>query len=324
MRLLETLYKDTMSVVRVDGGLSEWFETVVGVMQGCVLSPLLFNIMLEVVIALALEDNEIGVNISGINISNFRFADDICLAAGSNKDLQQLVDKVYTTSNRFELKVNSTKTEMQCIGKRRQQMKIKLGSSDLTQCEQFVYLGRVISEDISCDLDVAQRIGLAASIVRNIHNIWKGNDISKSTKVLLYQTLVRAIVLYNSETWTLKEEHKRKLRVFEMSVLRKICGITRRDRKRNSEVLKELDIEKDIVQVLQTRRLTYFGHVNRIMHAERYPYVLLHGHTHGHRPKGKPKKKWIDNIRKDCINMDISLYEASCLTSDRTVWRNTV
>ena len=45
---------------------------------------LLFNIMLEVVIALALEDNEIGVNISGINISNLHFADDICLAAGSN------------------------------------------------------------------------------------------------------------------------------------------------------------------------------------------------------------------------------------------------
>ena len=59
-----------------------------------------------------------------------------------------------------------------------------------------------------------------------------------------------------------------------MSVLRKICGITRRDRRRNTDVLKELNIEKDIVQVLQTRRLTYFGHVNR-MQPELYPYVLL-------------------------------------------------
>jgi len=96
---------------------------------------------------------------------------------------------------------------------------------------------------------VARRIGLAAGIVRNLHEIWKANDISKSTKVLLYQTLVRAIILYNSETWTLKEEQKRKLRVLEMSVLRKICGITRRDRRRNVDVLKELDIENNIVQV---------------------------------------------------------------------------
>ena len=92
-----------------------------------------------------------------------------------------------------------------------------------------------------------------------------------------------------------------------MSVLRKICGITRRDRRRNVDVLKELDIEKDIVQVLQTRRLTYFGHVNR-MQAERYPHVLLHGYTHGHRRKGRPKKKWIDNVREDCSNIDISLH----------------
>ena len=39
VRLLEALYQDTVSAVRADGGLSEWFDTVVGVMQGCVLSP---------------------------------------------------------------------------------------------------------------------------------------------------------------------------------------------------------------------------------------------------------------------------------------------
>jgi len=118
-----------MSAMRVDGGLSEWFDIVVGVMQGCVLSPLLFNILLDVVIALALENNEIGVNISGINISNLRFTDDICLAAGSDKDLQQLVDKVHTTSNRFGLKVSNTKIEVQCIGREKQHMKIMLGNS---------------------------------------------------------------------------------------------------------------------------------------------------------------------------------------------------
>jgi len=88
------------------------------------------------------------------------------------------------------------------------------------------------------------------------------------------------------------------------------------------DVLKEFDIEKDIVQVLQTRRLTYFGHVNR-MQTERYVRVLLHGYTRGHRPNGRPKKKWIDNIRENCSDMDISLHEASRLTSDRTSARLT-
>jgi len=92
VRILEALYQDTMSAVRVDTELSEWFLTVIGVMQGCVLSPVLFNISLEVVIALALEGNEIGATISGNLISNVRFADNICLVATSNDDLQQLID----------------------------------------------------------------------------------------------------------------------------------------------------------------------------------------------------------------------------------------
>ena len=52
-----------MNAVRVDGGLSDWFATVVGVLQGCILSRLLFPIFLEVVMALVLDGNEIGADI---------------------------------------------------------------------------------------------------------------------------------------------------------------------------------------------------------------------------------------------------------------------
>ena len=136
-------------------------------------------------------------------------------------------------------------------------MKIMLGNCRLEQCQEFVYLGGNITQNASCDKDVDRRIGLAAGIVRSLHQIWKEEDISKPTKVLLYKTLVQSIILYNSETWTVKEHHKRKLR---SSVLRKICGITKKNR--NVDILKELLIEKDIVYLLKAQRLTYFGHVN--------------------------------------------------------------
>ena len=47
------------------------------------------------------------------------------------------------------------------------------------------------------------------------------------------------------------------------------------------------------VDLLQVRRLTYFGHVNSMGH-DRFPKLLLHGYTHGHRSKRTPKKKWLD------------------------------
>ena len=128
------------------------------------------------------------------------------------------------------------------------------------------------------DRDVDRRIGLTAGIVRNLHSIWKAKDISKSTKNFLYQSMVQSIALYNSETWTIKDQ-KRKLKTFEMAALRKICGITRRDRRRNVDILKELQMEKDINEVLLTRRLTYFGHVTR-MEKDIYPNILMHVYTH--------------------------------------------
>jgi len=67
-------------------------------------------------------------------------------------------------------------------------MKIKLGNCQLEQCQEFVYLGGNITQDASCNKDVDRRIGLAAGILRSLHQIWKAEDISKPTKVLLYKT----------------------------------------------------------------------------------------------------------------------------------------
>jgi len=59
IHLLKALYMETFSDARVDGEISEWFQTVGRVLQGCVLSPLLFCIYLEVVTARALITEDI-------------------------------------------------------------------------------------------------------------------------------------------------------------------------------------------------------------------------------------------------------------------------
>jgi len=138
----------------------------------------------------------------------------------------------------------------------------RLGTRILKQTEHFVYLGGTVSADQSCDKDIKQQIGLASAIVRRLGKVWAAKDISTETKVMLYKTLIQSVVLYNAETWTLKQEQKRKLGVFEMAVLRKICGVTRRDRRRNVDIMNTLAIGRCIVELLQIRRLTYFGHVS--------------------------------------------------------------
>ena len=82
-----------------------------------------------------------------------------------------------------------------------------------------------------------------ARVARSLENKWKARDVSKETKVLLYRSLVQSILLYNAETWTSKEKNERSLRVFEMSVLRKILGCMRRDRVGNANIMKDLALD---------------------------------------------------------------------------------
>ena len=66
-------------------------------------------------------------------------------------------------------------------------------------------------------------------------------------------------------------------------------------------------------------RLKYFEHVNR-MCSERYPKIALHGYVHGKRNKGRPTKRWPYNVKVDCEEMGLNLYEAT----SRTMLRLTI
>ena len=70
IRTMECLYNKATSAVYHDNNIGEWFRTTIGVRQGCLLSPILFNIFLERIMADALEDHEGTVSIGGRTITN--------------------------------------------------------------------------------------------------------------------------------------------------------------------------------------------------------------------------------------------------------------
>ena len=72
IKVTESLYTKATSALYYDGSVGEWFRTTVGVRQGCLLSPTLFNIFLERIMTDALGDREGSVSISGRTITNLR------------------------------------------------------------------------------------------------------------------------------------------------------------------------------------------------------------------------------------------------------------
>ena len=91
----------------------------------------------------------------------------------------------------------------------------------------FVHLGGTIPENGSSTEDIKTRIQKAGTAFQRHNSIWASKDISKSTKIQLYQTLILSILLYGAETWTTKKEDENRLNVFEMSCLRRILGVSR-------------------------------------------------------------------------------------------------
>ena len=111
--LLRNLYKGQEAAVRTGHGTTDWFQTGKGVRQGCILSPCLFNLYSEYIMRnTGLEEAQAGIKITGRNINNLRYADDITLMAESEEELKSLLMKVKEESEKFVLKLNIQKTEI--------------------------------------------------------------------------------------------------------------------------------------------------------------------------------------------------------------------
>jgi len=124
----------------------------------------------------------------------------------------------------------------------------------------------------------------------------------------------------------LREE--RKLRVFENVVLRRVFG-PRRDevtgewRRLHNEELNDLYASPNIVQVIKWRRMRWAGHVVR-MGEDRGVYRVLVGKLEGRRPLGRPRHRWVDNIRMDLQEVGCGCMDWIGLAQDRDICRTLV
>ena len=125
---------------------------------------------------------------------------------------------------------------------------------------------------------------------------------------------------------TLREE--RKLRVFDNKVLRRIFGLRRDEvtgdwRRLHNEELNDLYTSPNIVRVIKSRRMRWAGHVAR-MGEERGVYRVMVGKPEGKRPLRRPRRRWVDNIRKDLQVLRCGYVDWIGLAQDRDRWRTLV
>jgi hypothetical protein len=122
---------------------------------------------------------------------------------------------------------------------------------------------------------------------------------------------------------TLREEHR--LRVFENRVLRWIFGpkrdeVTGEWRKLHKRELHDLYSSPSIIRIIKSRRMRWAGHVAR-MREKRNAYRILVGKPEGRRQLGRPRRKWVDNIRMDLGEVEWGDVDWIGLAQDKNRWR---
>ena len=110
--LLSNLYAGQETTIRIEHGITDWFQIEKGVTEGCILSPCLFSLYAEYIMRNArLDEAQAGIKIARRNINNLRYADDTTLMAESEEELKSLLMKVTEESEKVGLKLNIQKTK---------------------------------------------------------------------------------------------------------------------------------------------------------------------------------------------------------------------
>jgi hypothetical protein len=114
----------------------------------------------------------------------------------------------------------------------------------------------------------------------------------KKTRIKLYNTLALAVLLYGSETWTIKARDARRITATEMKYMRRTAGYTWTDYKTNTQITKELKITPVLDKLLEYKR-NWIQRINRMLR-NRLPRVIKHYSLNGRRNYGRPLKRLLD------------------------------
>jgi hypothetical protein len=117
---IQSLYLNILSCVRTDGNCSKFFHILIGLRQGCNLSPYLFNLYINDLVEILYTEAVDPVSINGKELNSLLYADDMLLLSHSEEGLQKSLDILDAYCHKWQLVVNTSKTKIMIFNTRKQ------------------------------------------------------------------------------------------------------------------------------------------------------------------------------------------------------------
>lgn len=312
------MYSNSTCRVLHKGKISNPIEIKSGVRQGCVLSPLLFLVVIDTVMRIVnLAQRGIQWNLTR-RLEDLDYADDLCILAQSLNDIQMKLNELQSISERAGLKINIQKTKEMRIHNSNTHA-LLLQDAPIERTSKFCYLGSYVTESGGADVDIMTRIRKAKQAFAALNKFWSSTYISKKTKLRVFNTNVKSVLLYASETWLVNEALTSKLQTFINKCLRKIMGIYWPNIISNQELWR-ITGQKEIKYDIKMRKWKWIGHILRRDSAN-IAREALNWNPQGKRKVGRPKNTWRRSIQNELKGVGKSWNEAKAIALNRTRWR---
>ena len=319
--LFKQLYHSTESCVRANGSDSEWFSINSGVRQGCVAAPELFNCVIDHLMTRVCEQVP-GVMLGSYKLVDLEYADDTTLFSETPDHLREALNIFNQGAKKLGLKTSWAKTELMHIGEGPDPAPFRFDETMVHFVSTFKYLGSTISKTGDLKPEINKRRALAASVLQSLWRpLWRHREISRRTKLRIYNASVVPVLLYGAETWPLNNTMAARLDGFDNRALRLIEGVRWSEHITNTEIRLRTQ-QTPASQLAAVRRVRWFGHLARLSPDHPTRAILeFDPHQAGwKRPRGAPRTRWLDTVARDLKPWGLSVDEAWIVTQDRASW----
>ena len=144
--------------------------------------------------------------------------------------------------------------------------------------------------------------------------------MSRRTKIRLYKTLVKPVLMYGCETWKMNESDAKKIDVFQNRCLRRVMKIKWQDKISNIELLERANVEK-LSEEVRRRRWRFIGHILR-QQPDNDCVTALTWTPEGGRKRGRPKTTWRRTVEKERSKAGWQSWsEVRTAAQDRNRWK---
>lgn len=318
LNIIKQLYRNTTCRILHRGKLGPSFNIRSGVKQGCILSPLLFVLLLDWVM------KKSGAVPHGIRwnlterLEDLDFADDICLLAHKQTDMEIKLNQLIKYASQVGLKINVAKTKLLRLNATTT-CNISIDGERIEEVDNFCYLGSIISKSGGADADVVNRTQKARQAFCMLNRLWSAPNISRNLKIKIFKTNVLSVLLYGCETWKVTNSIIQKVQVFINKCLKRILKIYWPNTIRNEHLWSETGFER-MELMIRRRKWNWIGHTLRKPVGD-IARSSLDWNPQGSRRRGCPKTTWKRTVVKEAGSIGKVWKEVLDLAKNRVRWR---